>query len=160
MIPRPLLRSFLLLLRTFSSQSHASLFSEPFLAKSRTYYHEEGVTLAATLDPSAYLQRVVQRLQEEAERTESVLGVELKGAVLRVVEDEMIRLHVETIAERGESVCLVHRGSRGHRGLHCLPAPNNPDIPSIAHRYVRDVQTRPASRTCQLVHSARTHRQD
>ncbi|GAA5882845.1 hypothetical protein JCM3774_006868 [Rhodotorula dairenensis] len=100
LIPRPLLRSFLLLLQTFSSQSHASLFSEPFLAASRAYYHKEGVALAGTLDSSAYLQRVVQRLQEEAERCESVLGTELKGAVLRAVEDEMIRTHVEAIAER------------------------------------------------------------
>lgn len=100
LIPRPLLRSFLLLLRTFSVQSHATLFSEPFLSATRKYYHEEGVSLSATLDSSAYLKRVLQRLHDEAERCESVLGVELKGAVLRVVEDEMIRAHVEAIADR------------------------------------------------------------
>ncbi|GAA5986059.1 hypothetical protein JCM10908_006388 [Rhodotorula pacifica] len=99
-IPRPLLRSFLLLLRTFSSQSHSILYSEPFLAATRTYYQAEGLSLAASLDSSAYLRRVAQRLHDEAERCESVLGAELKGAVLRVVEDEMIRSHVEAIADR------------------------------------------------------------
>ncbi|POY71627.1 hypothetical protein BMF94_5320 [Rhodotorula taiwanensis] len=100
LIPRNLLRSFLVLIRTFSSQAHASIFIEPFLRSTRAYYESEGTALAVTLDSSAYLKRVAQRLQEEGERSESVVGTELKGQVLRIIEDELVRQHVEAIAER------------------------------------------------------------
>lgn len=109
-VPRPLLRSFLLLLRTFSPQVHSSLFVEPFLANTRTYYQAEGESLSVSLDPSAYLKRVAQRLQDEGERCDSVVGVELKGRVLRILEDALIRQHVETIAERGMSPLFRLRG--------------------------------------------------
>lgn len=138
MIPRPLLRSFLLLLRTFSVQSHATLFSEPFLSATRKYYHDEGVTLSATLDSSAYLKRVLQRLHDEAERCESVLGVELKGAVLRVVEDELIRSHVEAIADRGELASeTLGDGCRAF-----LLLARSPSLGLSTHRHGRHVQAR------------------
>ncbi|GAA5868593.1 hypothetical protein JCM1840_005500 [Sporobolomyces johnsonii] len=100
LVSRPLLRSFLLLLRTFSPHSYSTLFADPFLAASRTYYQAEGLSLSVTLDSAAYLKRVVQRLREEGERCDLVVGIELKGGVLRVVEDEMIKGHVEAIAEK------------------------------------------------------------
>ncbi|BGP57050.1 hypothetical protein JCM8202v2_004688 [Rhodotorula sphaerocarpa] len=112
LVPRPLLRSFLLLLRTFSSQVHSSLFVEPFLANTRAYYQAEGESLSVSLDPSAYLKGVARRLQDEGERCDSVVGVELKGRVLRILEDALIRQHVETIAERDTSeMCKRDQGT-------------------------------------------------
>lgn len=55
------------------------------------------------MDPSTYLKRVVERLHEEGERCDAVLGSESKGSVLRIVEEEMIKGHVESIAEKGTS---------------------------------------------------------
>ncbi|GAA5826653.1 hypothetical protein JCM5353_005003 [Sporobolomyces roseus] len=99
-ISRPLLRSFLTLLRTVSTHSHSSLFVDPFISSTRKYYSKEGNSLVVELEPPAYLKRIVERLKEEGERCDSVVGSELKGSVLRVVEDEMIRGHVEGIAEK------------------------------------------------------------
>ena len=58
--------------------------------------------MVVELEPPAYLKRIVERLKEEGERCDSVVGSELKGSILRAVEDEMIRGHVEGIAEKGE----------------------------------------------------------
>ncbi|GAA6062544.1 hypothetical protein JCM10212_004310 [Sporobolomyces blumeae] len=99
-VSRPLIRTFLVLLRTFSVQSHTSLFVEPFVASSRSFFAKEGNSLIVELDSAAYLKRVTQRLKDEGERCDSVVGSELKGSILRVVEDEMIRGHVEAIAEK------------------------------------------------------------
>ena len=100
-ISRPLLRSFLTLLRTISTHSHSSLFVDPFVSSTRKYYSKEGNSLVVELEPPAYLKRIVERLKEEGERCDSVVGSELKGSILRAVEDEMIRGHVEGIAEKG-----------------------------------------------------------
>lgn len=101
-VARRLLRSLVGLLQTLSSQSHSSLFVTPFLASSRKYYHNEGVRLAATLEPSTYLRKIDQRLEEEGERCDAVLGAALKGIILRVVLEEMVLGHVEAIVEKGE----------------------------------------------------------
>ncbi|KDE09586.1 hypothetical protein MVLG_00481 [Microbotryum lychnidis-dioicae p1A1 Lamole] len=100
-IPRALVQSVVTALSTISTQSHQTLFVAPFLASSRTYYEAEGVTLSSELDASSYLRRVNQRLSEEAERCDSgMVGVALKGDVLRVVLDEMVKNHVEAIATK------------------------------------------------------------
>ncbi|GAA6006124.1 hypothetical protein JCM11491_002039 [Sporobolomyces phaffii] len=99
-VSRPLLRSFLDLVRTISTRSHSTLFVDPFLEGTKTYYSKEGNSLVIELEPAAYLKRTLQRIKEEGERSDAVVGSELKGPVLRAVEDEMIRGHVEGIAEK------------------------------------------------------------
>ncbi|SCZ89398.1 BZ3500_MvSof-1268-A1-R1_Chr1-1g01155 [Microbotryum saponariae] len=100
-IPRALVQSVVTALSTISTQSHLTLFVAPFLASSRTYYEAEGVTLSSELNASSFLRRVNQRLSEEAERCDSgMVGVALKGDVLRVVLDEMVKNHVEAIATK------------------------------------------------------------
>ncbi|GAA6015035.1 hypothetical protein JCM10207_008711 [Rhodosporidiobolus poonsookiae] len=100
LVPRQLLRSLLLLLQTLSSQTHSELFVDPFLCSTRTFYHAEGNSSILSLDSSAYLARVTQRLQEEGERCDTVVGVELKGQLLKLVDEELIEGHVEGIAEK------------------------------------------------------------
>ncbi|BGP18529.1 hypothetical protein JCM10213_002958 [Rhodosporidiobolus nylandii] len=107
-IPRPLLRSVLFLLRTFSPSSHAQLFVTPFLSSTRAFFAAEGVNLASTLSPAEYLKRVVSRLREEAERCEAVLGAELEKEVKGIVEDELVRVHVEGIAEKDTADMCKH----------------------------------------------------
>lgn len=58
--------------------------------------------LSETLDPSAYLRKIDQRLTEEGERSDAVLGSGLKGSSLRVVLEEMVVGHVEAIVEKGK----------------------------------------------------------
>ncbi|GAA5939450.1 cullin family protein [Sporobolomyces koalae] len=99
-ISRTLLRSFLGLLRTISSQSYSSLFVEPFLRATKTFYTQEGNSCIVDLEPSAYLGQIVKRIKEEGDRCEDMVGTELTSSVLRAVEDEMIRGHVEGIAEK------------------------------------------------------------
>ncbi|GAA5912728.1 cullin family protein [Sporobolomyces salmoneus] len=99
-VSRPLLRSFLGLLRTISTHSHSSLFVDPFVHSTKTYYSQEGNSLIVELEPAAYLKRTLERIKEEGERCDAVVGSELKGPVLRAVEDEMVRGHVEGIAEK------------------------------------------------------------
>ncbi|GAA5869095.1 hypothetical protein JCM8547_008696 [Rhodosporidiobolus lusitaniae] len=100
LIPRPLLRSLLSLLHTFSPSTYTTLFTSPFYASTSSFYESEGQTLAATLDSSAYLRRVTERLKEEGERCESVVGEEHREKVLGMVEEKMISGHVEAIAEK------------------------------------------------------------
>lgn len=122
-ISRPLLRSLVSLLESLSTQSLTSIFTTPFLASSRAYYKAEGIRLAATLEPSDYLRRINDRLAEEGERCDVVLGTALKGSVLRVVLEEMVTVHVEALVEKGaskrsrvpSSPILTRRySSRGH----------------------------------------------
>ncbi|GAA5969499.1 hypothetical protein JCM11641_008134 [Rhodosporidiobolus odoratus] len=103
LIPRTLLQSLLSLLRTFSPSIHTSLFVSPFLSSTRTCYNTEGLTQSTALDSSAYLKRVTQRLEQEAERCDSVLGSELRKEVVQIAEDELIKVHVEGIAEKDTS---------------------------------------------------------
>lgn len=100
MIPRPLIRSLVGLLQALSEQTHQAIFVTPFLSSSKPYYHSEGIRLAGEMEPSDYLKRILQRLAEEGERCDSVLGTNLKGSILRVVLDEMVSIHVEAIVEK------------------------------------------------------------
>ncbi|GAA5832696.1 hypothetical protein JCM11251_005725 [Rhodosporidiobolus azoricus] len=103
LVPRPLIRSLLSLLSTFSPQTHTGLFRTPFLSSTRAFYHTEASTQITSLDSSAFLRRVVKRLEEEVERCDAVLGADLKGGVVKIVEEEMIVGHVEGIAEKDTS---------------------------------------------------------
>lgn len=100
------------MLRTISSVSHATVFVGPFLASSNTYYQQEGHRLLQAsitegsnaldnMEISAYLQHAQQRLLQETERCDLVLGVELKGQIIRVVEDRLIGDHTGALLSRG-----------------------------------------------------------
>lgn len=108
-ISRPLIRSFLSLLRTISTHSYSTLFVDPFVLSTKTYYSKEGNSLIVELEPPEYLKRTLVRIEEEGERCESVVGNEMKGAVLRAVEDEMIKGHVDGIAEKGKAQSALLR---------------------------------------------------
>ncbi|GAA6006265.1 cullin family protein [Rhodotorula paludigena] len=116
LVPRPLFRSFRLFLRTFSSSSYDSLFTRPITKSTRSFYQVEAQKGLVELDSSAYLKRVSKRLQEEDERCESLLGVELKDELARMIEEEMIQTLVETIAEK-DTAAMCKEDRRDDLGL-------------------------------------------
>lgn len=114
------------MLTTVSKISHTNRFVNPFLESSKTFYQAEGERLLgdlpgsgtagkveATLDTSAvdtngqempiwdYLSHVKKRLSEEAVRCDTVVGQDVKGGILRVIEETLVGLHVTVIVKRG-----------------------------------------------------------
>lgn len=111
-IPRSLVHSVLTHLHSLSSHSHSSLFLAPFLASSTDFFAGESVRLLGEGIPigggkgkNSYLGHVVARLEEEAERSESVMAPSMvpsvKASVLRIVEKELVAEHVAEILDRG-----------------------------------------------------------
>lgn len=106
------------MLTTISSMSHTNIFTSPFLSSSTAYYQSEGQRLLelnsedesnatekvagdASMPISAYLAHVKQRLSEEAVRCDTVIGQDVKGGILRVIEETLVGAHVDTIVQRG-----------------------------------------------------------
>lgn len=48
-----------------------------------------------------YLRHVKKRLVEEAERCDIVIGSQVKGGVLRIVEESLVGAHTGLLLERG-----------------------------------------------------------
>lgn len=112
------------MLTAVSAISHTNIFVNPFLEASRTYYQLEGQTLlnvspdngaagAGSSDAAAvgvdgqqtpiweYLSHVKKRLSEEAVRCDTVIGQDIKGGILRVIEETLVGQHVTVIIQRG-----------------------------------------------------------
>ena len=107
-ISRPLLTVLISMLTSISTISHATVFVTPFLTSSNTYYQQEGHRLlqassetGVEMEVATYLQHVQRRLVEEAERCDLVIGAELKGQIIRVVEDRLIGEHASVLLTRG-----------------------------------------------------------
>jgi cullin-4 len=115
------------MLTTISTVSHANIFVNPFLSSSGAYYASEGQrllglegeaedTAAATLAGTAsmnisdYVTHVMQRLWEEGVRCDTVIGQDVKGSILRVVEETLVGAHVDTIVQRGLPLMFEHNG--------------------------------------------------
>lgn len=112
------------MLTAVSSVSHTNIFVNPFLSSSSTYYQLEGQRLlgvgadgavdapapkgteSASLDATQmpvwdYLAHVKKRLSEEAVRCDTVIGQDVKGGILRVIEETLVGQHVAVIIQRG-----------------------------------------------------------
>jgi cullin-4 len=112
------------MLTTVSKTSHTNRFVNPFLHSSKIYYQAEGqrllgeslesVTTAEITTDSAstqingqqmpiwdYLSHVKKRLSEEAVRCDTVMGQDVKGGILRVIEETLVGQHVMVIVQRG-----------------------------------------------------------
>ena len=99
-----LLTGLISLLTAVSPASHTTVFVTPFLSSSTAYYQLESQKLLSISSPSAaevqedtptakqmevwdYMTHIKKRLSEEGERCDQVIGQDVKGGVLRVVEE-------------------------------------------------------------------------
>lgn len=125
-ISRPLATSLISLLTTVSPVSLTTVFVTPFTGATSTYYDTEAERLLdlpdmtvvqseahpstaggqTSTDIPAYLQHAKRRLSEEGERCDVVLGSDIKGSILRKVEESLIGRHAQTIVDRGLKTLL------------------------------------------------------
>jgi len=114
--PRPLVTAVVTLLRSLSTSAFVEVLERPFLSASRSFFAAEGAERVGALALSAsqastadYLRHIDGRLVEESQRVEAVMGDDagLKGQILRVVEDNLIRTHVAELLARGLEPMLV-----------------------------------------------------
>lgn len=107
----------------------SDLFVDPLLRSTRDYYSREASTLVVQheTEPGNYLKRILERIEQEGERCDQVFDIvsstsrasaststatdgsearpsSLKGSILEALEDEMIKGHVEGIAEKGKNL--------------------------------------------------------
>ncbi|KAK9900398.1 Cullin-domain-containing protein [Cystobasidium minutum MCA 4210] len=123
-VSQSLLSGVITMLTAVSSVSHTNIFVNPFLSSSSTYYQLEGQRLLGVAADGAsdaeaplgietaplsggqmpiwdYLAHVKKRLSEEAVRCDTVIGQDVKGRILRVIEETLVGQHVAVIIQRG-----------------------------------------------------------
>lgn len=113
-VPQALLTQIVALLSALSPACHSIVFSTPFISSSAAYYQLEASRLLQTGDGTAieseaassmevptYLNHVLTRMQEEGARSDTVLGKDVKGPVIRVLEQTLVGAHTATLIERG-----------------------------------------------------------
>ena len=76
-------------------------FENIFLLETRSYYHHEGIRLVNELTVPRYLKYVKKRLKEESDRISNYLDWKTKNPLTKVVDDELIKRHVEALLEKG-----------------------------------------------------------
>jgi cullin 3 len=78
-------------------------FEKPFLRESREFFRMESQRLLEDNSASVYLKRVERRIAEEGERAQHFLDPSTESRITKVVEDELIKYHMETIVEMEHS---------------------------------------------------------
>jgi len=82
-------------------------FERPFLQESAEFYRIESQRFLEENSVSAYIKKVEQRINEEAERAKHYLDKGTEPAIVHVVEQELISNHMSTIVEM-ENSGVVH----------------------------------------------------
>ncbi|CAI8044487.1 Cullin-3 [Geodia barretti] len=80
-------------------------FEKPFLRESREFFRMESQRLLEDNSASVYLKRVERRIAEEGERAQHFLDPSTESRITKVVEDELIKYHMETIVEVHIHIC-------------------------------------------------------
>jgi len=82
-------------------------FEEPFLNRTQLFYRSEGEKLVHERDIVDYLQHVEQRLKEEGvARITAYIDLSTKPKLIKLVENELLERHVDTILEKGFNILL------------------------------------------------------
>ncbi|CAI2167115.1 6046_t:CDS:10 [Funneliformis geosporum] len=76
-------------------------FENPFLLETRNYYHHEGLRLINEFTVPRYLKHVKKRLKEESDRISQYLDWKTKNPLTKVVDDELIKRHVDALLDKG-----------------------------------------------------------
>ena len=67
-----------------------------------------------------YLTHVRKRLSEEGERCDATIGKDVKGAILRVVEETLVGAHTKLLLDRGLVKMLEQQRTEDLAGLYSL----------------------------------------
>ncbi|CAD5111560.1 DgyrCDS859 [Dimorphilus gyrociliatus] len=86
---------------------YVSDFEDPFLEQSREFYRTESQNFLSENCASVYINKVEQRINEEATRAEVYLDASTKPNIVKVLEEELICKHMKTIVEM-ENSGVVH----------------------------------------------------
>ncbi|KFM81912.1 Cullin-3-A, partial [Stegodyphus mimosarum] len=106
-------------------------FEKPFLSQSADFYRMESQKFLEENSASVYINKVEQRINEEAERAKHYLDESTEELIVKVVEEELISKHMKTIVEMENSgvvhmlknqktddlACMYKLFSRVHDGL-------------------------------------------
>ncbi|RDL34783.1 Cullin-domain-containing protein [Venustampulla echinocandica] len=88
-----------------SEKLYLTVFEVEFLKASRTFYHNECVSLLRNSDASTWLRQTKKRLDEEVVRCETTISVLSKQKIAVVVEEEMISRHLsDFLAMEGSGI--------------------------------------------------------
>jgi len=82
-------------------------FEKPFLEQSAEFYRLESQKFLAENSASVYINKVEQRINEEAERATHYLDKSTEGPIVSVLEEELICKHMKTVVEM-ENSGVVH----------------------------------------------------
>ncbi|GIY42772.1 cullin-3 [Caerostris extrusa] len=111
-------------------------FEQPFLTQSADFYRMESQKFLEENSASVYINKVEQRINEEAERAKHYLDESTEKLIVKVVEEELISKHMKTIVEMENSgvvhmlknqktedlACMYKLFSRVHDGLKTMVA--------------------------------------
>lgn len=82
-------------------------FERPFLQQSTEFYRSESQRFLADNSASSYVAKVEQRINEESQRAKHYLDEGTEDAIVKVVEHELITVHMKTVLEM-ENSGVVH----------------------------------------------------
>ncbi|XP_022710351.1 cullin-3-like isoform X2 [Varroa jacobsoni] len=82
-------------------------FERPFLQQSTEFYRSESQRFLADNSASSYVAKVEQRINEESQRAKHYLDEGTEEAIVKVVEHELITVHMKTVLEM-ENSGVVH----------------------------------------------------
>ncbi|XP_024890678.1 cullin-3-like [Temnothorax curvispinosus] len=78
-------------------------FERPFLQQSAEFYRGESQKLLTENSASEYIEKVEARIREESERAKHYLDESTESRIVKVVEEELIKVHMKTIVEMENS---------------------------------------------------------
>jgi len=84
-------------------------FERPFLEASSAYYEKEGKRLIKELPCAEYLIHVHKRIQQESARLDEYLDESSKVPLLKLVELQLIKIHVPAIINQGFDELMSHQ---------------------------------------------------
>ncbi|XP_071582811.1 cullin-3-like isoform X2 [Temnothorax nylanderi] len=93
----------LMLLGINNRQVYEEEFEKPFLQQSAEFYRGESQKLLEENSASEYIEKVEARIHEESERAKHYLDESTEPRIVKVLEDELIKVHMKTIVEMENS---------------------------------------------------------
>ncbi|XP_046482972.1 cullin-3-A isoform X1 [Neodiprion pinetum] len=97
----------LMLLGINCRQVYEEDFERPFLQQSAEFYRMESQKFLGENSASVYIKKVEARILEESERAKHYLDESTEPRIVKVVEEELIKIHMRTIVEM-ENSGVVH----------------------------------------------------
>ncbi|XP_003737732.1 cullin-3 [Galendromus occidentalis] len=82
-------------------------FERPFIQQSTEFYRSESQRFLADNSASSYVLKVEQRIHEESQRAKHYLDESTEESIVKVVEHELITVHMKTVLEM-ENSGVVH----------------------------------------------------